>query len=146
MSGYIEYIYLLQEREFIKTKEEIYKIGRISKNNLIRFNQYPKDSELIIQIKCKDSKNEEKELIIKFKDKFKQRKDIGNEYFEGDYNLMIDIIYNNIKSNITINETINEEKILDDKNDKIYKEMLYERCEYYEKKRMSTMKLYKDSI
>jgi hypothetical protein len=35
-------IYLLQEREFIKTKENILKVGMTTKLNHKRFNQYPK--------------------------------------------------------------------------------------------------------
>jgi hypothetical protein len=35
----INYIYLLQEREFVKTKETIYKVGMTKKENYIRFNQ-----------------------------------------------------------------------------------------------------------
>jgi len=50
------YIYLLQETEFIKTKETIYKVGRTSTNNLTRFNQYPKNSLLLFQMICKDCK------------------------------------------------------------------------------------------
>ena len=42
------YIYLLQEREFIKTKENVYKIGMTKKENHKRFNQYPKGSIFVI--------------------------------------------------------------------------------------------------
>ncbi len=38
----IEYIYLIQEREFINSKQPIYKIGRTKQNNYKRFEQYPK--------------------------------------------------------------------------------------------------------
>ena len=90
------YIYLLQEREFIKTKEPIYKVGMTKKENHERFNQYPKGSVLLFQMICNDCKNIEKHLINIFKEKFIQRKDIGNEYFEGEYKNMIDIIYSTI--------------------------------------------------
>ena len=109
-----EYIYLLQEREFIKSGEKIYKLGRTSKENLTRFYQYPKGSELLIQIKCKDSKKIEHLLINFFKENFiHHKKYIGNEYFEGEYKIMIDIIYLTIK-----NEKYYEESIKD--NEKIY--------------------------
>ena len=42
-----QYIYLLQEREFIKTKEPIYKIGKTKQVNNKRFGQYPKGSVLL---------------------------------------------------------------------------------------------------
>ncbi len=94
------YIYLLQEREFIKTKENIYKLGMTRKENLERFNQYPKGSILLFQMICNNCRDIEKILIKKFKDIFKHQKDIGNEYFEGNYNEMIDIIYSTIKNEI----------------------------------------------
>jgi hypothetical protein len=93
-----QYIYLLQEREFIKTKENIYKVGMTEKENHKRFNQYPKGSILLCQLICDNCKNIEKIVLKLFKQNFKQRKDIGNEYFEGDYKIMIDIIYSTIKN------------------------------------------------
>jgi len=92
------YIYLLQEREFIKTNEKIYKVGMTQKENFERFNQYPKGSVLLFQIICHDCKNMEVQVIKQFKEKFIQRKDIGSEYFEGNYKSMIDIIYLSVKS------------------------------------------------
>lgn len=92
------YIYLLQEREFIKTNEKIYKVGMTQKENFERFNQYPKGSVLLFQIICHDCKNMEVQVIKQFKEKFIQRKDIGSEYFEGNYKSMIDIIYSTVKS------------------------------------------------
>lgn len=87
------YIYLLQEREFIRTKENIFKVGQTEKENHVRFKQYPKGSLLLFQIICNDCKTTEKNVIKKFKEEFTQRKDIGKEYFEGDYKRMINIIY-----------------------------------------------------
>jgi len=89
----VEYIYLLQLREFTKTKENIYKVGMTKKDNLKRFNQYPKGSILLFQMICDNSRNTENKVIKLFREKFTQHKEIGNEYFEGDYKEMIDIIY-----------------------------------------------------
>ena len=47
-------IYLLQEREFINSNENIYKIGRTKQANIQRFNQYPKGSKLLLHIVCDD--------------------------------------------------------------------------------------------
>lgn len=123
-----QYIYLLKEREFIKTKENIYKVGMTMKENHKRFNQYPKGSILLFQIICNDCKNIEKHVVKKFKKTFKQRKDIGNEYFEGDYKNMIDIIYLTIKEENDETEdktevVINEEVI---KKRKSKKSIIYE--------------------
>ena len=114
-----QYIYLLQEREFTKTGENIYKVGMTTKNNYERFNQYPKGSILLFQIICTDCKNVEKKVLKKFNKKFKLKKDIGNEYFEGDYKYMIKIIYSIVKKEDSKekkgeeNEDDNEEEVED---------------------------------
>ena len=95
------YIYLLQEREFLKTKENIFKVGMTTKQNHERFNQYPKGSILLFQLICDNCKNIEKQIITIFKENFIQRKDIGTEYFQGNYKLMIDSIYLTIKNVIS---------------------------------------------
>jgi hypothetical protein len=87
-----EYIYLVREREFIKTNEEIYKIGRSKQTNCQRISSYPKGSMLILTFNVNDCCAIEKEIIELFKKKFKLRKDIGNEYFEGNKNLMITLL------------------------------------------------------
>lgn len=107
-----QYIYLLQEREFIKTKENVYKVGMTKKENHERFNQYPKGSILLFQVICNNCKNMEKVVVKNFKESFIQRKDYGNEYFEGDYKRMIDIIYLTIKNEndeCMVEETLEEE-------------------------------------
>lgn len=101
-----QYVYLLQEREFIRTKENVYKVGMTKKENYKRFNQYPKGSVLLFQMICDNCRKMEKLVLKKFKETFKQRKDIGNEYFEGEYKSMIDIIYLAIKDELNIQEEI----------------------------------------
>ena len=116
------YIYLLQEREFLKTKEDIFKIGMTTKENHERFHQYPKGSILLFQMICKNCKDMEKQIVTSFKEIFKQRKDIGNEYFQGNYENMIDIIYSAIKSEKEEEEKEEEkEKEKNEQNDE-YKE------------------------
>lgn len=109
-----QYIYLLQEREFIKTKEYVYKVGMTTKENHERFNQYPKGSVLLFQMICNNCKNMEKLVLKKFKETFKQRKDIGNEYFEGEYKDMIDIIYLTIKNNNSLEDDIVKDVVVED--------------------------------
>ena len=93
------YIYLIQEREFIKTKEPIYKIGKSRKEAMKRVNQYPKGSVCLLHVLCKDCDKAEKALINLFKNKHQHMPDIGNEYFKGNVNEMMDDIYINIKNN-----------------------------------------------
>jgi hypothetical protein len=90
------YIYLIYEREFINSNKNIYKIGKTKQLNSKRFNQYPKGSILLFQLICQDCDKMENILVDIFKNKYKQRKDIGTEYFEGDGNDMINTIYLNI--------------------------------------------------
>ena len=106
-----QYIYLLQEREFIKTNENIYKIGKSKQDNLKRFHQYPKGSILLFQIICNNCDIVEKQIIHIFIDKFIQRTDVGSECFEGDKYEMISIIYDICIANKTINNNINKEII-----------------------------------
>lgn len=87
------YIYLLQEREFIKTGEKIYKIGKSTQTNCRRLSSYPKDSKLIYCSEVQDCHKSEKNIISKFRDEFIQKKDIGAEYFEGCYKKMKKIIF-----------------------------------------------------
>jgi hypothetical protein len=116
-----EYIYLLQEREFISTNQNVYKIGKTKQENLARFKQYPKGSKLIIQILCTNCDVLESELIQNFRTKYTHRKDIGNEYFEGNYIHMIDDMYqataksyqnadntSNVSQNIEVGEPVFE--------------------------------------
>jgi len=88
------YIYLIKEREFVRLKEDVYKIGRSSQLNCKRINKYPKGSKLICILEFEENINFiELKLINIFKQRFKFRKDYGNEYFEGDKHLMIREIF-----------------------------------------------------
>lgn len=91
------YIYLLQEREFVRLNENVFKIGMTNQAGYGRFNNYTKGSILLFHIICNDCRIVERELISQFKLLYKQRKDIGNEYFEGDYRTMIDVMYSYVK-------------------------------------------------
>lgn len=117
------YIYLLQLREFVKTKENVYKVGRTTQENHKRFAQYPKGSVLLFQMICNDCVRIEKDVLEKFRQNFKQRKDLGNEYFEGDYKNMIDVIYLIVKEEgkKCVNE--NKVKVVDENKLKVVDEM-----------------------
>ena len=104
-----EFIYLIKEREFIKTKEHIYKIGKTKQENLQRIKSYPNGSILLLYIITNDCDKKEKEIIQKFKEHFIHKKDIGNEYFMGDYNHMINIIL----SIISIESSSNDSSLIE---------------------------------
>ena len=93
-----QYIYLLQEREFINSKQPIYKIGKTKQPNHKRFNSYPKGSVLLLQTECSNCDDYEKQILFVFDHNFKKRTDIGSEYFEGNYKMMMKYINNIIDS------------------------------------------------
>jgi hypothetical protein len=87
------YIYVIKEREFLKTKENIYKIGKTKQDNFNRFKQYPKNSMLLYYRLTKCCDIIEKRIINKLSEKFEQQKNIGTEYFKGNItNILIEII------------------------------------------------------
>lgn len=78
----IGYIYVIKEREFIKTNEQIYKIGKTAQLNFKRFSQYSKGSKILYYQKTNKHSEAENVIINNLRGIFKRRKDIGNEYFE----------------------------------------------------------------
>jgi len=96
-----EYIYLLQEREFVVTQQDIFKIGKSRQNNLGRISQYPNGTQLVMQIRCKNCDVTERKLIALFTKNFKRRRDIGLEYFEGNYHDMVRYIFEEIEGKPT---------------------------------------------
>jgi len=118
-----EYIYLLQEREFIKTTEPIYKIGKSKQENLKRICNYPNGTKLLFQIICKNCDTLEKDLIKIFKNKYELQKDIGNEYFKGDYNEMIKDIFKLIYIN---DNTLKQDNALNNDEDEIIEVHTYD--------------------
>ena len=77
-------IYLLREREFVTTDDNVYKIGRTNMMNCARMKNYPKGSQLISLNICINSVKFEYILIMLFKKKFIQMTEYGTEYFRGD--------------------------------------------------------------
>lgn len=83
------HLYIIQEREFIKTKENIYKIGKTT-NIKHRMPAYPKDSRLYLCFYCTTNIHVVETYFIDLFDKqFIKRTDIGREYYEGDLSKMI---------------------------------------------------------
>jgi hypothetical protein len=103
----IEYIYLLQTPYHIKFNENVYKLGKTKLLNFKRFTYYPNGSIVYHHTYCKNSDICEKILLNLFRKKYIERKDIGNEYFEGNLQDMI-ININNIVSNYNNNDTVNK--------------------------------------
>ena len=87
------YNYIIHTREAIRVNENVYKIGRC-KNIANRFRQYPKGSILMYSSDTSDHVLTEDILIKAFHTHFVQRKDYGNEYFEGDIDDFIQMFDN----------------------------------------------------
>ena len=94
------FIYLIIEREYIKNKEDIFKVGKTTQKRLKRFDKYTPGSILLSYNRCTDCHTSEKEIITLFKTKYKQRLDLGLEYFEGNHEEMINDIQSIIKFKI----------------------------------------------
>jgi len=89
----MEGVYLIHTRECINTNKSIYKFGR-SFNISNRVRQYPKDSNVEFTMSCSNSILYEKEILKLLRTQFTQATLYGSEYFEGDKNLMINVIFN----------------------------------------------------
>jgi hypothetical protein len=92
-----QFIYILKEREFVKSNEEIYKIGK-TRSLTNRIGDYPKGSKLKLIYPCEGMDTIEKELLLLFDEKFIRMVDVGREYFRGDLNVMVNLVTNHIAS------------------------------------------------
>ena len=111
-----DYIYLIRTREFIQLNQPVYKIGRTKQPNFNRLKQYPKGSEVIDWLSCFNCIITEKILIKEFKQHFKHRPDLGNEYFEGNVIDMSNLLTNirkNSFNNVIIDNGGNKYKIIE---------------------------------
>ena len=85
------YIYLIREREYVRTKEEVTKAGRTG-DIMRRMKQYPKGSRVLLCMLCQDYKRAETEILALLGNHYKARRDIGTETFEGDTKGMIGMV------------------------------------------------------
>ncbi len=81
-------VYLIIEREFVKSSENIFKLGK-TRTMVHRTKKYPNGSNILVVLPCADCDATEKKLLDVFRNTFHPRKDIGSEYFEGDPMSMI---------------------------------------------------------
>ena len=109
------YIYIIHTREFAEKSEDgnIYKIGKTTKENYIRFKNYPNGSILLYQRICSNCHTIENYIKKEFKKKFVQRRNYGTEYFQGNLQNMIK----------TVNQILdNEKEIIEECEEKQNKE------------------------
>ena len=121
-----EYIYLIREREFVNSDEQVYKIGRTT-NVKNRMNQYPKDSQVILITPVTDSVWYETQLIKIFEERFERavcgdnETVVGNEYFKGDLDEMVYIIntfiHNHYPDHFVVGKSDRQRESSDDYSD-----------------------------
>lgn len=92
-----EYVYFIHEREFLNSNQPVYKLGKTKQWNCRRLKDYPKDSALILVWRVPNCHVTERKLIKEFDRRYKKRKDIGAEYYEGDINEMKATFINVVK-------------------------------------------------
>lgn len=94
------YLYIIREREFVKCGDNVFKIGYTNHSNPNnRMCQYPNNSEVIAIEKVYKAETAEK-VYMKSLDMLcdsgvlKHRRDIGREYYEGDVNIIREVLHN----------------------------------------------------
>ena len=103
------YIFLVREREFVKTSENVFKLGLSRGEKLDESKAFPNGSILQSLISCHNSDKKLNKLLNLFKYKFSERNDLGENYFEGNSEDMIKIISDNIIN--SENEEKNNEEL-----------------------------------
>lgn len=123
--------YIIYEREFVNSKKDVYKIGKTTKG-IKRIAQYPKGSEPILFMQVKNCHEFEKKIKIKFNKKYKQRSDIGTEYFEGDKIQMInDFMLENYNDETDVKSINTNESIYNKYESESNKNILDQEQTYY---------------
>lgn len=87
-----QYIYVIKEREFINTREEVYKIGS-TKSVIDNMAHIPRGSNVYMLVKVENAAKVEEEIVTQLK-KCKSLihySCIGDEYFHGDIITIINI-------------------------------------------------------
>lgn len=103
--------YIVQERDDYLRQINVYKIGK-SKNIFKRMPGYPKGSKLLYLSVTPHMVIVENKLIELFSTLFIQRKDRGREYFEGDFQIMKNLMENMINYYESINPIVIDKNII----------------------------------
>ncbi len=106
--GDIGHVYLLQLREFHRAGEEIYKFGS-SIHIVERVKQYPKNSIIIFIRAVNNCRTTEQNILLKLRENFISRTDIGKEYFEGRLESILDLITKSIPALNLFSSDVNQD-------------------------------------
>ena len=81
------FVYLFHTKEFVDLQEPVYKIGKTTKPNFERFQQYDEGTRFYFQTSCHNCHEIEKKVIALFKKNYDLH--CGREYFRGDRQRMV---------------------------------------------------------
>jgi hypothetical protein len=101
------YFYILQTREIIRAKQNIFKIGKTS-NFEKRLQNYDKGSKSLFVLRVRNHVDFEQQIKCIFEKRFIQRKDYGENFFEGNFKEILDEVTNyylNFEKNLGTLET-----------------------------------------
>ena len=86
------YIYILHEREFLNLYQDIYKIYYTKNNINIFMNEIPKGSNILLFHYIEKNNNIIEVILKNLRKYFKEDNNIGEKYFKGDINSIIELI------------------------------------------------------
>lgn len=86
------YLYVLHVREFLRSGEPVYKVGR-TENLARRLGQYPKGSRLIAAVAVVDAVAAEQELLCRACVIGQIRVDYGREYIQCDLGRLLQVFW-----------------------------------------------------
>jgi hypothetical protein len=81
------YVYLFHTKEFVDSKEPVYKIGKSTLPNIERIRQYEDDESFHFEIPCNNCHDLEKKIIALFNINYELH--YGREYFKGNRHRMV---------------------------------------------------------
>jgi hypothetical protein len=107
IGGEHHFVYLIQEREFLKSGEPVYKIGKTTQPPNTRLAGYPKGSRIVLyaDVSFSGCHYMEKILIGEFDRLYIHRADIGRESYEGDLERMKATFFRVVRETDRLSET-----------------------------------------
>ena len=87
------YLYLFQTKEFVDSRQPIYKFGKTTKLNLDEFEELPVGSRVILQISCDDCHVLERKINSLFTVNYEPKKPNERGYFKGSKDSMFEDMF-----------------------------------------------------
>jgi hypothetical protein len=87
------YIYLFQTKEFVDSRQPIYKFGKTTKLNLDEFEELPVGSRVILQISCDDCHVLERKINSLFTVNYEPKNPNERGYFRGNHKSMVEDLF-----------------------------------------------------